>query len=119
MLVKEAIAAIFLDPLIWAYTSYRVQRELYVFLIQQFDNDPRLQINLCRLPWVLDIIRLYYWDVKSRFCVGSKPLLHPITKEIIGERPSLDDIHKIRLLLLSLGEMSLRYDTYAHNLHFL
>ncbi|KAI4388687.1 hypothetical protein MLD38_000993 [Melastoma candidum] len=113
ILVTEAITAIFLDPLIWVYTSYRVQRELYMFLIQQFDNDPRLQINICRLPWVLDMIRIYYWNVKSRLCIGSKPLLHPFTKEIIGERPSLDDIHKIRLLLLSLGEMSLRQNVVA------
>ena len=110
LLMKEAISAIFLNPLIWLYTAYKVQRELYMFLIEQFDNDPRLLKNLCRLPRVIDVIRHCYWDnVKSRFAIGCQPLLHPITKQVIGERPGREEIHKIRLLLLSLGEMSLRY----------
>lgn len=113
--MKEVISSIFLNPLIWLYTAYKVQRELYMFLIQQFDNDPRLLKSFCRLPRVIDIIRQYYWDTaKSRCAIGSKPLLHPITKHVIGERPSREEIHKIRLLLLSLGEMSLRYGILKH-----
>lgn len=109
LLVKDAISSIFLNPLIWVYTAYKVQRELYMFLIQQFDNDPRLLKSLCRLPLVIDIIRQFYWDnAKSRSTIGSKPLCHPITKQVIGERPSKEEIRKIRLLLLSLGEMSVR-----------
>lgn len=34
--------------------------------------------------------------------------MHPITKQVLGERPNQEEIRKIRLLLLSLGEMSLR-----------
>ncbi|XP_060199082.1 BEACH domain-containing protein B [Lycium barbarum] len=116
-LVKDAISHIFLSPVIWVYSGYRVQRELYMFLIQQFDNDPRLLRSLCRLPRVLDIIRQFYWDdVKTRSAIGSKPLLHPVTKQVIGERPSKDEIHKIRLLLLSLGEMSLRQHISASDI---
>lgn len=114
LLVKDAISGILLNPLIWLYTAYKVQRELYMFLIQQFDNDPRLLKSLCRLPRVLDIIRQFYWDnAKSRIAIGSKPLLHPTTKLVIGERPSQEEIHKIRLLLLSLGEMGLRQNIAA------
>lgn len=109
LLVKDAISHIFLNPFLWVYTVYKVQRELFMFLIQQFDNDPRLLKSLCRLPRVLDVIRQFYWDnAKCRSVVGVKPLLHPITNEVIGERPNKEEIHKIRLLLLSLGEMSLR-----------
>ncbi|GMI77267.1 hypothetical protein HRI_001396000 [Hibiscus trionum] len=109
LLVKEVIASIFLNPLTWLYTVFKVQRELYMFLIERFDNDPGLLKSLCQFPRVIDIIRQCYWDdVKSRFAIGSQPLLHPITKQVIGERPSTEEIHKIRLLLLSLGEMSLR-----------
>ncbi|KAM7514487.1 hypothetical protein LguiA_004070 [Lonicera macranthoides] len=109
LLVKDAISHILLNPFVWVFTVYKVQRELYMFLIQQFDNDPRLLTSLCRLPRVLDIIRQFYWDNgKCRSVFGGKPLLHPITNQIIGERPSKEEIHKIRLLLLSLGEMSLR-----------
>lgn len=110
LLAKDAISGVFLNPFIWLYTAYRVRRELYMFLIQQFDNDPRLLSSLCRLPRVLDIIRQFYWDnAKSQLAIGNKPLLHPVTRQVIGERPSNEEIHKIRLLLLSLGEMSLRY----------
>lgn len=109
MLAKDAISHIFLNPYIWVYTVYKVQREVYMFLIQQFDNDPRLLKSLCRLPRVLDIIRQFYWDnPKSRTAIEGKPLLHPITNQVVGNRPSRDEVHKIRLLLLSLGEMSLR-----------
>ncbi|KAK8597059.1 hypothetical protein V6N12_065535 [Hibiscus sabdariffa] len=109
LLVKEVIASIFLNPLTWLYAVFKVQRELYMFLIEQFDNNPGLLKSLCQFPRVIDMIRQCYWDdVKSRFAIGSQPLLHPITKQVIGERPSREEIHKIRLLLLSLGEMSLR-----------
>lgn len=80
-----------------------------MFLIQQFDNDPRLLKSVCRLPRVLDIIRQFYWDnVESKPAVRSKPILQVMTEQIVGEKPDRDETHKIRLLLLSLGEMSLR-----------
>lgn len=104
LLVKEAISSIFLNPLIWVSTSYELQRELYMFLIQEFDNNPRLLSSLCRLPRVLDIIQLFYCDhIKSSLA---------ITEQFVGEKPSKEEIRKIRLLLLSLGEMSLRYGLF-------
>ncbi|KAI3460067.1 hypothetical protein Pfo_016730 [Paulownia fortunei] len=109
LLVKDAISYIFLNPHIWVHTVYKVQRELYMFLIQQFDNDPRLLKSLCRLPRVLDIIRQFYCDTaESKPAVRSKPIIHVMTDQIVGEKPDREEIHKIRLLLLSLGEMSLR-----------
>nr|XP_028963058.1 BEACH domain-containing protein B isoform X2 [Malus domestica] len=120
LLTKEAISSIFLNPLIWLYTVYKVQLELYMFLIQQFDNDPRLLKSLCRLPRVIDIIHQFYWDnPKTRFSIGSTPLLHPITKQVLGERPSNEEIRKIRLVLLSLGEMSLRQKIAAADIRAL
>lgn len=118
LLTKDAISSIFLNPLIWLYTDYKVQRELYMFVIRQFDDDPRMLKSLCGLPRIIDIIRQFYWDnPKSRYAIGNMPLIHPITKQVLGERPSNDEIHKIRLLLLSLGEMSLRYDFPTRNLY--
>ncbi|KAL5705340.1 hypothetical protein ACHQM5_023655 [Ranunculus cassubicifolius] len=117
LLVTGAITNIFLNPFIWVYTAYKVQLELYMFLIQQFDNDPKLFSSLCCLPRVIDIIRQFYWDKsKSRSAFGRNPLLDPISKEEIGVRPSQEDIHKIRLLLLSLGEMSLRQKVMASDI---
>ncbi|XP_047961281.1 BEACH domain-containing protein B isoform X2 [Salvia hispanica] len=105
LLVKDAISYVFLNPHIWVHTVYKVQRELYMFLIQQFDNDLRLLKSLCRLPRVLDIIRQFYWgNAETKRAVRSKQAL---TDQIVGEKPD-SEVHKIRLLLLSLGEMSLR-----------
>ncbi|GFP89566.1 beach domain-containing protein lvsc [Phtheirospermum japonicum] len=109
LLVKDAISYIFLDPHIWVNTVYKVQRELYMFLIQQFDNDPRLLKSLCRLPRVLDIIRQFYCDNSERKpSVRSKPVTHVMSDQIVGQKPDKEEIRKIRLLLLSLSEMSLR-----------
>ncbi|PIN12837.1 Conserved WD40 repeat-containing protein [Handroanthus impetiginosus] len=112
LLVKDAISYIFLNPHIWVQTVYKVQRELYMFLIQQFDNDPRLLKSLCRLPRVLDIIRQFYCDnAESKSTAESNPLVHVTRDQIVGEKPDTEEIRKIRLLLLSLGEMSLREHT--------
>lgn len=106
--MEDAISSIFLNPHIWIRATYNVQRELYMFLIQQLDNDPRLLGSLCRLPRVIDIVWNFYWESERyRSAKGSKPLMQPA--RTIAERPSRDEIHKIRLLLLSLGEMSLRH----------
>ncbi|XP_014501021.1 BEACH domain-containing protein B isoform X2 [Vigna radiata var. radiata] len=117
LLVKEAVCNIFLNPHIWVCTVYKVQRELYMFLIQQFDNDPRLLKSLCRLPRVLDIIHQFYCDnVKYESLAGSNlhqlSVSEQVTKESQGV-PSKEEMHKIRLLLLSLGEMSLRQNIAA------
>lgn len=106
--MEDAISHVFLNPFIWVYAAYNVQRELYMFLIQQFDNDPRLLKSLCRFPRVLDIIHQFYWDKMPSPIAGSKPLLQPITNKDFGERPNKEEIQKIRLLLLSIGEMSLK-----------
>lgn len=113
LLIQDAISSIFLNLSIWIYSAYEVQRELYLFLIQQFDNDPRLLKNLCRLPLILDMICKFYCDKdKCKFGSGSKTSLHPPVG-VLGERPTKDEIRKIRLLLLSLGEMSIRYNYNA------
>jgi len=110
LLIKDAISRIYLNPHIWVYANYEVQRDLYMFLIQYFENNGSLLPTLCHLPRIIDIIRQFYWDkAESRSSIGCKPLLHPITKQVIGERPEREEVRKIRLLLLSLAEMSLRY----------
>ncbi|GJW67848.1 BEACH domain-containing protein B isoform X1 [Tanacetum coccineum] len=98
VLVKDVISHVFLNPFIWVYDGYKEQRELYMFLIQQFDNDPRLLRNLCRFPRILDIIRQFYWDnMTSLSNAESKPLF-PITNRDFGERPNNEEIQKIRLV---------------------
>lgn len=117
LLVKDAISRIYLNPHIWVYADYEVQRELYMFLIQYFENDARLLTALCQLPRIIDIICQFYWDkMTGRPAFGRKPLLHPMTRQVIGQRPSQEELHKIRLLLLGLAEMSLRQKIAASDI---
>ncbi|KAJ1260421.1 hypothetical protein BS78_10G231000 [Paspalum vaginatum] len=111
VLLKDAISQIYLNPQIWVHASYEVQRDLYTFMIKYFETDGRLLPHLCGLPWIIDIVCRYYCEKEdSRHFVAcaSRPLLHPVTKQVIGERPRIVEIHELRLLLLSLAEMSLK-----------
>ncbi len=106
VLLKDALSQIYLNPHIWAYASYEVQRELYLLLIQYFECDGKCLPMLCGLPRIIDIVLQFYsekTDLRS-----SKTSLHPVTKEVIAEGPNIEEIRKIRLLLLSLAEMSIK-----------
>ncbi|KMZ59450.1 hypothetical protein ZOSMA_68G00360, partial [Zostera marina] len=109
LLLKDAIAHIYLNPYIWIYVDYEVQRELYMLLIQHFENNTTHLATLCEIPRIIDIICKFYWDIPdSSLAFGLMSLLHPVTRKTIGERPSAEEVHKIRLLLLSLAEMSFK-----------
>ncbi|CAK9237200.1 unnamed protein product [Sphagnum troendelagicum] len=108
-LVKEALMNLFLNPHIWIFTPFAVQWELYTRLLNYATSDTSLLPLIFGLPWVLDSLRQFYWDKpKSRRALGTKPLLHPITKAVIGERPTQLEIAKLRVLVLELAERVLR-----------
>ncbi|CAK9238386.1 unnamed protein product, partial [Sphagnum troendelagicum] len=108
-LVKEALMNLFLNPHIWIFTPFAVQWELYTCLLNYATSDTSLLPLIFGLPWVLDSLRQFYWDKpKSRRALGTKPLLHPITKAVIGERPTQLEIAKLRVLVLQLAERVLR-----------
>uniref|UniRef100_A0A0E0JVW3 BEACH domain-containing protein B n=1 Tax=Oryza punctata TaxID=4537 RepID=A0A0E0JVW3_ORYPU len=114
VLLKDALSQIYLNPHIWAYANYEVQRELYLLLIQYFECDGKFLPMLCGLPRIIDIVLQFYsekTDLRS-----SKPSLHPVTKKVIAERPNIEEIRKIRLLLLSLAEMSIKLKVSQHDI---
>jgi hypothetical protein len=102
--LRDALSQFYLNPHIWAYATYQVQRELYLFLIQYFEADGTFLPVLCALPRIIDVVRQFYSE--KPYPRSSKPLL--VSKKVTGERPSMEEIRKIRLLLLSLAEMSLK-----------
>jgi len=108
-LVKEALVKLYFNPHIWIFTPLIVHRELYVSLIKYFKNDGSLLRSVCGLPRVLDMLRHFYWDKPKRKALGTKPLLHPVTKAVIGERPNRSGISELRQLVLVLAEGVLRY----------
>uniref|UniRef100_A0A0E0GD47 BEACH domain-containing protein n=1 Tax=Oryza nivara TaxID=4536 RepID=A0A0E0GD47_ORYNI len=109
VLLKDAILQIYLNPQIWVHSSYEVQRDLYMFLLKYFETDGRFLPLLCGLPRIIDIVCQYYSEyVDCRCAVGSKSLLRTGNKQVVGDRPKIEEICKLRLLLLSLAEMSLK-----------
>ncbi|GBG71675.1 hypothetical protein CBR_g9089 [Chara braunii] len=108
-LVKEALSKLYLDPRIWVYTPFEVQKELYQSLLRQVDHDPgRLRIT-CGLQRVLDIVRQFYWDKPcSSQSYATRPLLHPVTHIRIGERPSSQEVAKLRTMVLGLADRMFR-----------
>ncbi|WVZ77789.1 hypothetical protein U9M48_025613 [Paspalum notatum var. saurae] len=115
ILLKDALSQFYLNPHIWVYATYEVQRELYLFLIRYFEADGKFLPILCGLPRIMDVVRQFYsekLDPRS-----SKPLL--VRKKVTGERPSMEEIRKIRLLLLSLAEMSLKLKVSQHDIRAL
>jgi hypothetical protein len=108
-LVKEALVKLYFNPHIWIFTPLVVQRELFLSLIEYFKNDGALLQSVCGLARVLDMLRQFYWDKpKSRRALGTKPLLHPVTKNLIGERPTRSGVSELRQLVLMLAEGALR-----------
>ncbi|BBM99563.1 hypothetical protein MPTK1_1g22060 [Marchantia polymorpha subsp. ruderalis] len=108
-LVKEALSKLYLNPHIWIFTPFSVQRTLYSSLLKHVETDATNLRSICGLARILDIVQQFYWDkCKKRKVLGAKPLVHPVTKTVIGERPSQQEVAKLRLLVLSVAEILMR-----------
>ncbi|KAH7332120.1 hypothetical protein KP509_20G069100 [Ceratopteris richardii] len=108
-LVEDILTNIFLNLRIWIYTPYAVQRELLISLINYCESNATLTSSSLSFPKTLDLVQRFYWDKpRNRKVFGSKPILHPVTKDVIGARPSREEVGKLRILLLSIIEVALR-----------
>ena len=70
-----------LNPHIWAHSSYEVQTELYLFLIQYFETDGKLLPILCGLPKIIGIVcllSLYYICREATYRRNSQDPFSPI-----------------------------------------
>ncbi|KAL2652898.1 hypothetical protein R1flu_021026 [Riccia fluitans] len=109
-LVKEALSKVYLNPHIWIFTSYSVQRTLYSSLLAYVEKDSTNLRSVCGLARILDILQQFYWDKsRKRKSVAAKSLVHPATNTLIGERPSQQEIANLRPLVLKVAETLLRY----------
>lgn len=117
----DAIEKLYLDPMVWIYSPYATQRELYASLLRHLEpsggggyaplQGARLR-RLCGMRRVLDMVRQFYWEKpQGPHAVGTKPLVHPKTRHIIGSRPSPAEVAKLRLLVLCLADAVTGQDT--------
>ncbi|GJP81202.1 hypothetical protein CLOP_g11369 [Closterium sp. NIES-67] len=108
-LTRSAWSELYLDLALWIYAPYAVQREMLESLLRQVDRSPALLPAVCPLPRLLDLLRRFYWHVpQGRSVAGLKPLVHAVSRTVIGRRPEDADVAKLRLLLLRLAEYSVR-----------
>lgn len=83
----------YLNPKIWIYTPFTVQRELLTALGRHVDKQPARLRNHCGLSQTLEVLREFYWDkATTPSAVGVRPLLHPVTHEVIGQRPTSQEV---------------------------
>ena len=85
---------VFLNLNIWIYTPYSVQRELLMALLNFCESEAGLAQSHISLPRILDLVQQFYWVRSSRKVSGTKRLFHPVTKQVIGSRPSLEEVGK-------------------------
>ena len=98
----------------WIFTPYAVQRELYSSLHRILDKEasrpPAALRAACSLHRLLDAVRTFYWDKpQGSHAVGTRPLMHPVTKQVIAVRPAQAEIARIRVLVLGLAEQMIRW----------
>lgn len=111
-LTNSAIQQIYLDPHVWIFAAYPVQRELYSSLTRILDkvaDKPAALRAACSFHRLIDMVRVFYWDrAQGAHAVGTRPLIHPVTKQVIAVRPSPAEITKLRLLVLGLADEMIR-----------
>lgn len=108
-LVEDTLLKIFLNLYIWIYTPYMVQRELLIALLNYCESEAGIAPDYISLPKILDLVQQFYWDrPKNRKIAGTKRIFHPVTKDVIGQRPGREEVGKLRILLLGLAEIAVR-----------
>ena len=106
----EAICLLFGAPRLWIFTQFEVQCEVYEVLQAVVERKPAAFLApaggggepLLSVQALLDMLEIYYWRQASAVSFARHPLRHAVSGEVIGERPSLDCLRKLRKRVLRL-----------------
>eukprot|EP01105_Mastigella_eilhardi_P025382 TRINITY_DN68_c0_g2_i1.p1 TRINITY_DN68_c0_g2~~TRINITY_DN68_c0_g2_i1.p1 ORF type:complete len:2943 (-),score=766.71 TRINITY_DN68_c0_g2_i1:81-8846(-) len=102
-LFYQIFEKIFLDFQLWIFTSFEVQKAV-VSVIRSFVENNRARLSVQKM---FDILRCYYWyDVHEPCCAPGDPVLHPHTKEVLGQRPGKVQTKELRNMLLHIVEIT-------------
>lgn len=127
---RDAFNSLFFDGELWIYTKFEIQIAWIQKISDMISSKQEVfRRDILGVQKVLDLMRSYYWftpesNSMSNFLethIGDEnaakisgdsipppslalhqQVLHPVTREVVGERPSLIQIRRIRLLLLKL-----------------
>lgn len=70
------------------------------------------------VPKLFDTMKTYYWELSEPGSVGFQPMLHPRTKEIIGQRPNAEERKLLRQYIFQIMEVLFR-DSQEEIFHIL
>jgi hypothetical protein len=88
---------------IWIYTDISVQVELMEVIAGHFKRQPQYFRSVITVQRIIDIMRRYYWFHPEPDSLGADNVINPSTGEIIGKRPEVAQIKKLRVTLLQLA----------------
>lgn len=95
-LLEDCLTKVHLNFRIWIYTPFTVQRELLIALARHVDKQPARLRNHCGLSQSLEILREFYWEKPpSSSAAGARPLYHPVTHDVIGQRPASQEVRPL------------------------
>jgi Neurobeachin/BDCP, DUF4704 alpha solenoid region/Neurobeachin alpha solenoid region/Concanavalin A-like lectin/glucanases superfamily len=103
-LMRQIYRSLFGDLRLWIYAEPTVQLQLFAAIHGWLRTSPRLYRPLFDVRWVLDAFQRFYWcsSAGSRSALGGSPVLHPVTKLVVGTRPDLVMLPRLRSTLFDI-----------------
>lgn len=105
------------------YTQYDVQEALLARIMGLMNENSSLMRELFGPQKIYDALRLLYWYTPDRNSLGRDPIIHPITKSILGmflfvlyfahihhiagQRPEAAKVFTLREVLFSILRLAL------------
>jgi hypothetical protein len=83
-----------------------VQKALLTKLNSLIESIPSVFLSIIGVPRIFDILRLYYWYVEENdISEGVNQVCNPLTKEVLGKRPDIEDVKDIRIELFRMIDL--------------
>lgn len=70
-----------------------------------------------RVQQWLDTLRLLYWYSTDAYAMAQLPTTHPVTREVTGQRPSGQDLQKLRMQLFRFMQISTSEQVVEDDVH--
>jgi hypothetical protein len=99
-LLDDLYINVLFDFRLWIFTPFEVQKELLNVYLELIKSKKEFCRRVIGVQKFFDILRFFYWYEPVGVGVqGHGPVYHPITKECIGRRPTIEQLKKLRGML--------------------
>eukprot|EP00002_Diphylleia_rotans_P034310 TRINITY_DN735_c0_g1_i9.p1 TRINITY_DN735_c0_g1~~TRINITY_DN735_c0_g1_i9.p1 ORF type:complete len:2266 (-),score=393.45 TRINITY_DN735_c0_g1_i9:2885-9682(-) len=97
---KELLQNIIFNMRLWIYCDPDTQSELHNVWMETIGEDPQVFRKLFGVQYLLDVLRVFYWYSPEKYSFAIEPRLDPLTKVVIGGRPSIQILANLRHAIL-------------------